>query len=295
MPKSRVRVRREQRSLALLASAAFHIAILIGLAVELDKPIPEVESPAIQVTLAPPMIEPPPIPIPIPKPKPLPAPVKPVPAPVPTPATAPAPQKAPVKPVAAPTPTPLTAPTQRQAPVEQVKAPTPITHTAPRSLPTPIAHTAPMLVPSPSAPVLLPPAPQVAAGAPAAPSAAAAAAAAAPGAAAGPSGLGNALRLGFGCLHPDAVNLTPAERETCRRMAAGRGGPAFNIHPPAYIEHEGEVNEAWRNYQTSNSSHDYPGLHCAAGRDCEPDKPTPPPDPINDTCPYLRCNMGSVR
>jgi len=295
MPKSRVRVRREQRSLALLASAAFHIAILIGLAFELDKPIPEVESPAIQVTLAPPLIEPPPIPIPIPipKPKPLPAPVKPVAAPKPTPATAPAPQKAPVKPVAAPTPTPLTAPTQRQAPIEQVKAPAPITHTAPRSLPTPIAHVAPMLVASPSAPVLLPPAPQGTAAAPAAP--AAAAASAAPGAAAGPSGLSNALRLGFGCAHPDAVNLTLDEREACRRMAAGRGGPAFNIHPPTYILHQGEVNEAWRNYQTSNSSHDYPGLHCAAGRDCEPDRPTPAPDPINDTCPYLRCNMGSVR
>ena len=296
MRKSGVTVTRRQRSLALIASAAFHIAILIALAMEIDRPIPEVESPAMQVTMAPPLIEPPPIPIPIPKPKPLPAPVKPVAAPIPTPATAPAPKQAPVKQVAAPTPTPLTAPKPRQAPVQQVRAPTPITHAAPTSLPTPIAHTTPTFVPSPSAPVLLPPAPQAVAAAPAAPAApAAAAASAAPGAAAGPNGLGNALRLGFGCAHPDAVNLTADEREACRRMAAGRGGPAFNIHPPAYILHQGEVNQAWRGYQTSNSSHDYPGLHCAAGRDCEPDRPTPPPDPINDTCPYLRCNMGSVR
>ena len=145
------------------------------------------------------------------------------------------------------------------------------------------------------APVLLPPAPPGAATTTAPPATAASAAPATPGAASGANGLRDALRLGFGCAHPDAANLTPAEREACGRMAAGRGGPAFNIRPPAYIEHEGRVNEAWRNYRASNSSHDYPGLHCAAGRDCEPDRPTPAPDPINDTCPYLRCNMGSVR
>jgi hypothetical protein len=107
--------------------------------------------------------------------------------------------------------------------------------------------------------------------------------------------LRDTLRLGFGCLHPDAVNLTAAERETCRHLAAGRGGPGWTVQPPAYILREGRANEAWHDYKASNSSQDYPGLRCAAGRDCEPDKPTPSPDPINDTCPYLRCNMGSVR
>jgi hypothetical protein len=293
MPSARATTR--QKSIGLAASAAFHIAILIGLAFELDKPIDIVESPPIQVTLAPPLEEPPPPPIPIIPPPPKPTPVE---KETTTPAapTSPAkPQPAPVQPAALAAPTPVTTPAPKAAPTVRVKAPTPVAHAAPAPAPTPIAHTSPSLVQAPLAPVLLPPAPQAAA-ASASPSAAAqAAASAAPGAAAGPNGLRDALRLGFGCAHPDAVNLTAAERAACGRTAAARGGPAFNIHPPAYIEHEGEVNEAWRRYQTSNSSHDYPGLHCAAGRDCEPDKPTPPPDPIADTCPYMRCNMGNVR
>ncbi len=294
MPKSGARVTRGQRSLGVVASAAFHIAILIGLAFELDKPIPIVVStPPVEVTLAPPLTEPPPIPIPIPPPIPRPAPVQRIAAPTPAPATAPTPPQAPVKQVAAPSPTPLTTPAPRPAPVIRAHAPTPIAHTAPRPAPTPLAHVAATLIPSPLAPVLLPPAPQAAAATPSAP--ATSAASAAPGAAAGSNGLRDALRLGFGCAHPDAVNLTAQEREGCARTAAGRGGPGFTVHPPDYISHEGAVNEAWRNYQTSNSSHDYPGLHCAAGRDCTPDQPTPAPDPIADTCPYLRCNMGSVR
>jgi hypothetical protein len=292
-----VRATTRQRSIGLAASAAFHIAILIGLAFELDKPIDIVETPPIQVTLAPPLEEPPPIPIIIPPP-PKPTPVEKV---TPTPAAPAAPAKtepAPVQPAAAVSaPTPVTTPAPQKAPTVRVKAPNPVAHAAPTPAPTPIAHTSPSLIQAPMAPVLLPPAPAAAAAsASPSPSAAAAeAASASPGAAGGPNGLRDALRLGFGCAHPDAVNLTAAERAACGRQAAGRGGPAFNIRPPAYIEHEGEVNEAWRRYQTSNSAHDYPGLHCAAGRDCEPDKPTPPPDPINDTCPYMRCNMGNVR
>ncbi len=294
MPSARATTR--QRSIGLAASAAFHIAILVGLAFELDKPIDIVETPPIQVTLAPPLEEPPPPPIPIIPPPPKPVPVAKL-TPTPAAPTSPAkPQPAPVQPAAAAAPTPVTSPAPQKAPTVRVKAPTPVAHAAPAPAPTPIAHTSPSLIQAPMAPVLLPPAPQAAA-ASAAPSASAqAAASAAPGAAAaGANGLRDALRLGFGCAHPDAVSLTAAERATCNRTAAARGGPAFNLRPPAYIEHEGQVNEAWRRYQTSNSSHDYPGLHCAAGRDCEPDKPTPAPDPINDTCPYMRCNMGNVR
>ncbi len=292
MPKSGGRVTTRERSIGVAASAAFHIAILIGLVFELDKPINIVESPPIQVTLAPPLEEPPP-PIPIIPPTPKPAPVEKVVPTPPAPASPAKPLQAPVQPAAAAAPTPVTTPAPKAAPTVRVKAPTPVAAVAPAPAPTPIAHTSPSLIQAPMAPVLLPPAPQgaAAAAAPAAPGISAA-----PGAAAaGPNGLRDALRLGFGCAHPDAVNLTAAERAACAQAAAARGGPAFNLRPPAYIEHEGEVNEAWRRYQTSNSSHDYPGLHCAAGRDCEPDKPTPPPDPIADTCPYMRCNMGNVR
>jgi hypothetical protein len=291
MSKSGARVTTRQRSIGVAASAAFHIAILIGLVFELDKPI-AVESPPMQVTLAPPLAEPPPIPIPIIPPKPKPTPVEKAAAATPTPAAPAKPLQAPVQPAAAAAPAPLTSPAPKPAPTVRVKAPTPVAHAAQAPAPTPIAHTSPSLIQAPMAPVLLPPSPQAAASAAAA---VAPGASAAPGAAAaGSNGLRDALRLGFGCAHPDAVNLTPAEREACRRTAA-RGGPAFTVQPPAYIQHEGEVNEAWRRYQTSNSSHDYPGLHCAAGRDCEPDRPTPSPDPIADTCPYMRCNMGSVR
>ncbi|HEY3887273.1 MAG TPA: hypothetical protein VGL73_01785 [Caulobacteraceae bacterium] len=291
MPSARVTTR--QRSIGAVASAAFHIAILIGLAFELDKPIADVESPAIQVSLAPPLTEPPPIPIPIIPPTPKPTPVEKVTPTTPAPAAPAKPQPAPVQPAAAAAPTPVTTPAPKAAPTVRVKAATPVAHAAPTPAPTPIAHTSPSLIQAPLAPVLLPPAPQAAAAS--ASPAAQAAASAPPGAAVGPNGLRDALRLGFGCAHPDAVNLTAAEREACKHNAVGRGGPAFAIQPPSYIQHEGEVNEAWRRYQTSNSSHDYPGLRCAAGRDCEPDRPTPPPDPINDTCPYLRCNMGNVR
>jgi outer membrane biosynthesis protein TonB len=313
MAKSRSRVTARQRSYAIIASTVLHIAILIGLAFELDKPISMVETPPIQITMVPPLSEepplPPPVPIPvIPAPTPTPKPKEETPAPVvtptPTPAASPAPAPKPAPtpaaaPVAkpAPSPTPAVTPAPRPAPQVAVKTPTPIAHAAERQAPTPIAHTAANLLNAPLAPVLLPPAPKVA-GAPSAPSASASASAspAAPGGSpVGSNGLRDTLRMGFGCLHPDAVSLTADERETCKHLAAGRAGPGFNIQPPEYILREGRANEARRNYATSNSDQDYPGLHCAAGHDCEPDKPTPSPDPINDTCPYLRCNMGNVR
>ena len=312
MPKRGGRVTTRQRSLGVVASAAFHIAILIGLAFELDKPISMVETPPIQITMVPPLSEepplPPPVPIPvIPAPVPAPKPKEATPTlvatPTPTPAASPAPAPKPTPapavaptPKPAPTPIPAVTPTPRPAPLARLKAPSPVAHAAERFAPTPLAHVAPNLLNAPMAPIFLPAAPQVAGAAPSAPSAQASAAPAAPGGApVGSNGLRDSLRLGFGCAHPDAVNLTADERETCRRMAAGRAGPGFNIQPPAYILREGRANEARRNYQTSNSDQDYPGLRCAAGRDCEPDKPTPSPDPIADTCPYLRCNMGNVR
>ena len=311
MAKSRSRVSARQRSYGVIASAVFHIAILIGLAFELDKPISMVETPPVQITMVPPLSEeppiPPPVPIPViqtpaPTPKPKQATPAPVATPTPTPAAspAPAPKPAPTPAVAptakpAPTPTPAVTPTPRPAPQVAVKTPTPIAHAADRQAPTPIAHAAANLLNAPMAPVLLPPAPKVAGG-PSAPSASASAAPAAPGGApVGSNGLRDTLRLGFGCAHPDAVNLTAEERETCKHLAAGRAGPGWTVQPPAYILREGEANEAERRYKASNSDQDYPGLRCAAGRDCTPDKPTPSPDPINDTCPYLRCNMGNVR
>ncbi|HEX4196787.1 MAG TPA: hypothetical protein VHZ26_05040 [Caulobacteraceae bacterium] len=309
MPSARVT--RRQRTLGAVSSAAFHILILIGLAFELDKPINVVEQPPIQVTLAPPLEEPPPKPIPIIPPRPTPAPVKKLEPEKPTPVVPPKPvqaqvqpaqpakpQQAPLQPApAAAAPTPVTTPAPQKAPTVRVKSPTPVAHAAPAAAPTPIAHATPSLVQSPLAPVLLPPAPQASATsqAPSASSISSAPSAAAAAAAAGSNGLRNALRLGFGCAHPDAVSLTAAERATCNRAAAARGGPGFTVQPPDYILREGRANEARREYTTTNSDQNYPGLRCAAGRDCEPAKPTPSPDPINDTCPYLRCNMGSVR
>lgn len=162
-------------------------------------------------------------------------------------------------------------PRPRQTPVRSAATPrTPI-----------VAHVAPSAppIPAPMPPIALPPS--------------------APPQTTAQDDVRRALRATLGCAHPDAVGLTPEEREACRRNEL-KSGPAYAAEPTdpakaAAFRRADRNARAWRDYRASASVDDYPGGRCAFGRDCEPAAPQPPPDPINDTCPYLRCNMGSVR
>jgi hypothetical protein len=100
------------------------------------------------------------------------------------------------------------------------------------------------------------------------------------------------LRLTAGCAHPDDFNLSPAEREACRRMTARthEAAPTYG----ALSEHMREQvvrDDAQRAYRGSTSMSDYPGVHCIANETCTPDKPTPPADPGREDCPWSWCNM----
>lgn len=138
---------------------------------------------------------------------------------------------------------------------------------APRLMP----HVPPATLPAPPVTELTPPA------APAPP---------------GAEALRRGLRLTLGCAHPEDFDLTPAEKDACRRMTtrtheSAPGYGALSEHIRSGVQRD----EAERAYRTSTSMHDYPGVHCALNEACTPDPPTPPPEPGKEDCPWAWCNM----
>ena len=293
MSKSGVRVTTRQRSIGVAASAAFHIAILIGLAFELDKPI-AVESPPMQVTLAPPLTEPPPIPIPIIPPKPKPEPAEKVAPATPTPAAPAKPLQAPVQPAAGGR---ADAGYERRAEASADRAGQGADAgrpCGPEAPPTPIAHTSPSLIQAPMAPVLLPPSPQAAASA---------AAPLAPGASAAPGRRGGGIEWTARCVAP-WLRLRPSGRRepdpggTRGLPSHGRPARRSGLHRPAAGLHSSTRARSTRpgaGTRPATAATTIPACTAPRAATASRIKPTPSPDPINDTCPYLRCNMGSVR
>ncbi len=100
------------------------------------------------------------------------------------------------------------------------------------------------------------------------------------------------LRLSAGCAHPDDDNLSPAERDACRRMTARthEAAPAYG----ALSDHMRERvarDTAEQDYRGSTSMNDYPGFHCLANETCTPDAPTPKTHAVGDDCPWAWCHM----
>jgi hypothetical protein len=100
-----------------------------------------------------------------------------------------------------------------------------------------------------------------------------------------------ALRLTLGCAHPDAVKLTAAERDACRRMTARthNAAPSFGAlseHMRAQVPRD----DAERAYRDSTSTRDYPGAHCLLNETCTPDTPTEAPQPLKEDCPWAWCH-----
>lgn len=166
----------------------------------------------------------------------------------------------------------------------EAKRPPPRAAPSPATAPSPAPPLAPHI-----APITAPPAPPIVVPAPVLPPAQA-----------GAEALRRGMRLMLGCAHPDDFDLSPSERDACREMTAHTqaAAPPF---PPGAWHPDAKTEQAYRRalrrdaaeaaYQGSTSQDDYPGLHCAFGRDCEPDAPTPPPEPGHEDCPWAWCNM----
>lgn len=168
--------------------------------------------------------------------------------------------------------------------VEAKRPPPRVMPTQPAAPPRPAPPLAPHIPPTTA-----PPAPPIVAPAPVLPPAQ-------PGA----DALRRGMRLMLGCAHPDDFDLSPSEREACRAMTA-RTQAAAPPFPPGAWHPDAKTEQAYRRalrrdaaeaaYQGSTSPDDYPGLHCAFGRDCEPDPPTPRAEPGHEDCPWAWCNM----
>ncbi|HLK25933.1 MAG TPA: hypothetical protein VKT30_14870 [Caulobacteraceae bacterium] len=103
--------------------------------------------------------------------------------------------------------------------------------------------------------------------------------------------LRHGLRLTLGCAHPEDFDLTPAEKDACRKMSTQthNAAPAFG----ALSEHIRERisrDEAETAYRGSTSSRDFPGLHCALNDHCTPDRPSEAPTPGGEDCPWAWCH-----
>jgi len=80
----------------------------------------------------------------------------------------------------------------------------------------------------------------------------------------------NALRASMGCYGQDVVELTPEEREACRRRRLAtlkQPVPTYDAIPSnpgeaAAILHDAHCNDVWKKYRDSYSLNDFPGGNC---------------------------------
>jgi len=94
------------------------------------------------------------------------------------------------------------------------------------------------------------------------------------------AGLQRALGESVRCADPDSFKLDAVLRARCQREASevARGGPIYDVVPAdptkaAAFARAARVDEAWRNYRSSTSTNDNPGLLTLFGNDAEPCPP----------------------